>query len=85
MSKYDKLLKKLLSNSKTFRFDELKNLLERLGYEIDNKGKTSGSRVSFKKEGDTIRLHKPHGREDVLHSYQIKQIITHLREKNLID
>jgi hypothetical protein len=36
MRKYDKLLKKLLSNSKTFRFDELKKLLERLGYERDN-------------------------------------------------
>ena len=47
MTKKDKLLERFLALPNDFTFDELKSLLESMGFEIENKGKTSGSRVAF--------------------------------------
>ena len=57
----DKLIERFKRQPKDFTFDELTRLLEIYGFEISNKGKTSGSRVVFK-NGDKkpIMLHKPH-------------------------
>ena len=49
MGKKEKLIAKLKSNPKDFTFDEMKTLLEALGFVMSNKGKTSGSRVKFMK------------------------------------
>lgn len=48
---------------KFFTYDEVKSLLNKLGFEEFNKGKTSGSRVKFKRNcgKENILLHKPHG------------------------
>ncbi|MCL2214540.1 MAG: hypothetical protein FWC06_04940 [Treponema sp.] len=47
-------------------------------------GKTSGSRVVFSnKNGDYIRLHKPHPR-NILKLYQIDDLIQNLKEKGLL-
>jgi len=47
-------------------------------------GKTSGSRVSFIREGRRIIvMHKPHPRKELL-SYQVKQLITNLEQEKLI-
>ncbi|WP_223876114.1 hypothetical protein [Lactobacillus crispatus] len=52
MSKLEKLLMKLYSHPRTFDFKDAKTLLHELDYQLDNKGKTSGSRIIFKKGSD---------------------------------
>ncbi len=83
MGKLEKMIERLKSNPKDFTFEEMQALLLALGFELSNKGKTSGSRVKFFKNGVFIILHKPHPRKELL-SYQIKQIIEVLSEEGLI-
>ena len=83
LGKKEKLIKRLLSAPKDFTFDEMQTLLEILGFEMSNKGKTSGSRVKFYKGNIIIILHKPHPRKELL-EYQIKQIIEKLSEEEFI-
>ncbi|MCM1418270.1 MAG: type II toxin-antitoxin system HicA family toxin [Roseburia sp.] len=66
-----------------FTFEEMQTLLEILGFQLSNKGKTSGSRIKFYNNMTTIILHKPHPRKELL-EYQIKQIIEKLKEDGLI-
>jgi predicted RNA binding protein YcfA (HicA-like mRNA interferase family) len=84
MSKREKLLRRLLSKPKDFTFDEAVTLLRQLGYELDNKGKTSGSAVSFvSNQKHTITIHKPHP-GNILKSYQVKHIIEELKNAEII-
>lgn len=83
MGKKDKLIAKLKSIPKDFTFEEMQTLLEMLGFQRSNKGKTSGSRVKFFKGNVYIILHKPHPRKELL-EYQIKQVIQTLIEEGLI-
>ena len=83
MGKLEKMIERLKSNPKDFTFEEMQTLLLALGFKLSNKGKTSGSRVKFFKDGVFIILHKPHPRKELL-SYQIKQIIDFLSEEGLI-
>ena len=85
MSKREKLLKRLLSKPKDFSFDEAATLLQSLGYEIDNKGKTSGSRVLFenKTTAHKFNIHKPHPKK-ILKPYQVAYIIDELKTAGLI-
>ena len=83
MSKIQKIILKLKSQPKDFTFEEMQTLLLALGFEMSNKGKTSGSRVKFIKDGIPIILHKPHPRKELL-EYQVKQIIAVLEEEGLI-
>lgn len=85
MSKKDKLLKRLKLKPLDFTYDELKTLLNYLGFDEDNKGKTSGSRVMFfdVNSNEVIRLHKPHP-NNILKEYQLKQIIITLRKIGVI-
>ena len=83
MGKLEKMIERLKSNPKDFTFEEMQTLLLALGFKLSNKGKTSGSRVKFFKDGVFIILHKPHPRKELL-SYQIKQIIEVLSEEGLI-
>ena len=83
LGKKEKLIKRLKTMPKDFTFDEMKVLLELLGFELSNKGKTSGSRIKFSKNDTVIILHKPHPRKELL-AYQIKQIIEILTEEGLI-
>lgn len=85
MSKKDKLLKRLKSKPLDFTYDELKTLLNYLGFNEYNKGKTSGSRVMFfdVNSNEVIRLHKPHP-NNILKEYQLKQIIITLRKIGVI-
>ncbi|MCC8118028.1 MAG: type II toxin-antitoxin system HicA family toxin [Bacteroidales bacterium] len=69
---------------KDFTFDEVQSLLLSLGFELDNKGKTSGSRVEFKKDGILpIKLHKPHP-NNIMKAYAMKQLYEFLINENLI-
>lgn len=81
--KREKLIQRLLFVPKNFTFEEMQTLLEILGFEMSNKGKTSGSRVKFYNGKTIIILHKPHPRKELL-EYQVKQIIEKLKEDELI-
>lgn len=83
MSNREKLIERAKTIPKDFTFNELETLLKGLGYELDNKGKTSGSRVSFCKDGVVIMLHKPHNGNPVLAVY-LKEIIAGLIERGEI-
>ena len=80
MSRREKLLKRLMSKPKDFTYDEARTLLLQFGFEEDNKGKTSGSRVEFVnvKENISIDLHKPHP-SNVLKQYQIVKLIKDIK------
>jgi len=62
MTAKQKLIERFKFLPKDFTFDELSKLLKGFGYEISNKGKTSGSRVRFIniESKSIIDLHKPH-------------------------
>lgn len=74
MSKWDKLLEKILSLSKDLRFDELQKVLESYGYRMDAP-KGGSSHYTFRKAGCrpiTIPKHKPIKRAYVL---MVKQVV----------
>ena len=85
MSKYDKLITKLLNRNSTISYQEISLILGKLGYKKSKKGKTSGSRVAFinRELKHIIRLHKPHLSNE-LKDYVKKEIISELKDKNLI-
>jgi len=86
MSKREKLIKRLVERPRDFTYDEAKALLSQNGYEEDNRGRTSGSRVAFI-HTDTkhiIRLHKPHP-GNILKLYQIDELIETLRKQGVIN
>lgn len=76
MSSLDKIIDKFKRNSDNITFKETQRLLEHLGYMLDNKGKTSGSRVKF----ENLILHKPHPRNTLL-TYQRKTVIEILKKE----
>ena len=86
MAKFEKLIKRLLSNPKDFTFDELEKLLAGFGFQLSNAGSTSGSAVRFikKETGQIIRLHKPHPSPIIKH-YLLKLVITDLKQWGYID
>ena len=47
MGRKEKLLKRFLQLPKDFTFEETTTLLSYLGYDVHNKGRTSGSRIRF--------------------------------------
>lgn len=84
MSKFEKELKRLQTKPKDFTYDEAKNILNKLGFYEENKGKTSGSRVAFINDKEIkIELHKPHP-GNVLKPYQINILINKLKEIGVI-
>ena len=82
MTKKDKLLERFLSMPKDFSYQELNTLLNSLGYEESNLGKTSGSRVLFLNviKQSKIRIHKPHP-GNILKKYQIVEVISKITSK----
>jgi len=85
LSKKEKLKQRLKSRPKDFTYDEMTTLLKSLGYLECNKGKTSGSRVSFinSELQHLICLHKPHPSK-ILKSYQIDFILEELKKYELL-
>jgi len=83
MSKKDKLIDRLLNNSKDFTFDEMVSLFSYLGYELKQGG--TGSGVKFIKEGsnEVINFHKPHP-SGILKRYVLDQVIEKLRKDGLL-
>lgn len=84
MSRFEKEIERLKSKPKDYTYDELKALLNKLGFIEYNKGKTSGSSVKFIDNYDRkIELHKPHP-SNIIKSYKIIDIIEKLEEWRLI-
>ena len=85
MSRFEKLLQRLQSRPGDFTYDELRTVLQGLGYMEMQRGRTSGSRVAFH-NGETqhiIRLHRPHP-SNQLKRYQIDELLEELRRIGVI-
>lgn len=85
ISTKEKLIKRFKNQPTDFTFDELMRLFTILGFEPNNKGATSGSRVGLmhleKKLSYTI--HKPHP-DRFIKSYVMRQLFQYLTENGLI-
>ena len=75
MSQLEKAIDRIKTCPKDYTYDEARALLQRLGYEESNKGKTSGSRVRFfrRTDGRMIDLHKPHP-QSTMKEYSVKDL-----------
>lgn len=80
MGQIEKLKEKILKIPSDLTYEEIKRFLMSLGYEEQNKGKTSGSRVAFYRERDKaiILLHKPHP-GNIIPKYALRQIVEKLK------
>jgi hypothetical protein len=85
MTTKGKLIERFLLQPKDFTFDELVRLFKVFGFYIDNKGKTSGSRVLFINEEKDLdyAAHKPHP-SNIVKGYVIKDVLCFLLENELI-
>ena len=84
MSRLEKEIERLKSRPKDYTYDEVKSLLNKLGFYENNKGRTSGSRVEFKdKLGRKITLHKPHP-SNIIKIYKVNDLLNDLKEWRLI-
>ena len=84
MGQKEKLIERLKSKSRDFTFEDLETLLGYFDYHRSNKGRTSGSRISFVSENHPpIMLHKPHPRKELL-PYQVKQLLDALKQEGLL-
>ena len=84
MSSKDKLIKRFIRQPKDFTWDELVRLFGIFGFDVDNLGKTSGSRVLFVKGDEAHTVHKPHP-SNIVKGYVMKQVLGFLFEKGLIN
>ncbi|MEI7522876.1 MAG: type II toxin-antitoxin system HicA family toxin [Mariniphaga sp.] len=85
MGTKEKLIERFKKQPKDFSFDELMRLFRILGFEVSQKGKTSGSRLEFinKDQGLSYGAHKPHP-DSAIKSYVMKQVLEFLTHNNLI-
>lgn len=83
MGTNDKLIERFKTQPNNFTWDELVRLFKICGYELSNKGKTSGSRVIFKKGDSSYTAHKPHP-DSTIKSYVMKQVLEFLKNNNAI-
>jgi hypothetical protein len=84
MGQKEKLIARLRTRPRDFTLEEMERLLGYLGFERDNKGKTSGSRVRFvHQSGAKLMIHLPHlGNQ--LRVYQVKALLEMLEKEGLI-
>lgn len=83
MGTKDKLIDRFKRQPKDFTWDELVRLFSLLGFELNNKGKTSGSRVIFIKGECSYVAHKPHP-GSIVKSCVMKQVLDYLNELELL-
>jgi hypothetical protein len=82
MGQHEKLLERLRSRPKDFRWEQLKTLLSGFGYK-EEKGRGSRRRFFNPSTGVSISLHQPHPQNE-LKSYQVKDVLDHLRQEGLL-
>ena len=85
MSSKEKVIERFKKKPKDFTYEETISLLSYYGYEVHNKGATSGSRVRFKNEetGIYIDIRRPHP-GSIMKEWMVKAIYQHLKSNNLI-
>ena len=83
MSTKEKLTERFKSLPSDFTFDELIRLFNTLGFTVNNKGATSGSRVRLEKGTDYFNLHRPHPGNVVKRSV-LKSVYRYLNSLELI-
>ena len=84
MGTKDKLVDRFKKQPSDFTWDELVRLFGIFGFEMSNKGKTSGSRTTFVNEnGDEIDVHKPHPSK-IMKGYVMKNALKFLIDKGHI-
>lgn len=84
MVKWKKVQDRLMNKAIDITFDELSTLLIHYGYQMKNKGKTSGSRVMFThKEYHPFLVHKPHPQKEVNESCldDVRELINSITKK----
>ena len=86
MGTLEKALKRLYSKPKDYTYSEAKSLLQHFGFEENNKGKTSGSKVKFYRKSDKkmTMLHKPHP-GNIMKPYMVEDLIDFIVELGVID
>ncbi|MBR1487596.1 MAG: type II toxin-antitoxin system HicA family toxin [Bacteroidales bacterium] len=83
MSTKEKLIERFKRLPKDFTFDELTRLFGYLGFKLDNKGATSGSRVRFRRGEESLTLHKPHP-SNIMKEKSLLDIYIYLTMKGLL-
>jgi len=85
MGTKEKLIERFKGQPKDFSFNELTRLFQVLGFEVSQKGKTSGSRIEFVNSEKELSYgaHKPHP-DSTIKSYVMKQILEFITSNKLI-
>ena len=85
MGTKEKLIERFKRQPKDFTFQEFTRLFQILGFEMSQKGKTSGSRVEFvnKEKELSYGAHKPHP-DSAIKSYVMKQVLEFLTSNKII-
>ena len=83
MSTKDKLTERFKKLPNDFTFDELVTLMKHCGFDLQNSGKTSGSRVCFVKGRATVKLHRPHP-NDIIRKGTLKNLLLYLTNNSFI-
>lgn len=83
MGNREKMLAKLYGDGKSFTFRDAVTLFTSMGYELSDKGKTSGSRVIFTHEHHApVILHRPHPQKE-LKDYVVRQLRAYIEQEGL--
>jgi len=86
MGTKEKLIKRFISQPKDFTFEEMIRLFGIFGFEVDNKGGTSGSRLSLvnKQKDLSYNMHRPYP-GNVMKMYVMKQVLQYMIDNGLIE
>lgn len=85
MNKRQKLLQRFRNLPRDFTFDEMVALFSQFGFEQNNKGATSGSRVEFinSKDNKSYIMHKPHP-SNIIKGYVMRQVFNYLESNGYL-
>ncbi len=83
MTTRKKLTERFKSFPSDFTFDELVRVFASVGFIMDNKGTTSGSRVRFRKGFFVYCLHRPHP-GNIVKRGVLKDVYTYLNNLKLL-
>ena len=85
MSTRDKLIKRFRTMPKDFTFDEMIRLFAAFGFEVDNKGGTSGSRLALINStlGLSYNMQRPHP-DNAIKMYVMRQALEFMVENGLM-
>ena len=85
MAKWKLIEDKFKVLSRDITYSEAVTLLNHYGYILDNKGKTSGSRVRFVQNGHCdILIHRPHPQKE-LKEYVVKDLKNIFEQEGFFD